>query len=689
MLREAERTDVAEGGARPASGRRPALTSWLVLAGLVALSTGLRSWAALRVPSPWFTPDEQTYGELGKSLYRDGNLQILGSPTAFYSLLYPALVGLPLSLGDLELGYTLLKLLQALVMSLAAVPVYLWGRSLMAPRWALVAAALSLAVPGLAFSGFIMTEVAFYPAVCLTAWAMARALERPTVLSQALVLVAIVAATATRLQAIVLAPVLVLAIALKVAFDRTWLGGVRRYAVALGGTAALGLLGAGLRVAQGGSGNGILGAYRTTGEVSYDLGEAVRFTLYHAADLLFMTALFPVLAVAVLAVPAFAGGERSQAGQAYLAVAIALCAGFVVEVGLFTSRLLGRLAERNLLALAPILFLGFALWLDRGAPRPRIATAAAAVASLGLLAYLPWSAFVTAAAEPDAFTIIPLYRLRVRYPDLDIRFFALFAAVDLIVLFALLPRRYLLALPIVAALLLGTASVSASRTVAEQASLFRLNMVGQDRRWVDRKARGPVAFLYAGELSWSGGAPVWVTLFWNRRIRYVYDLFGASAFGPLPQQPITLAGDGRLLLGDGREVRAPYVVGYIDFTFAGSYIAGSSNGFRLWQAAQPVRATTRLRGIAPSGDIAPSAKLTVYGCSGGVLHLGLDAPTDRTVDLWRNGKAFRTLELKGGQPWSGDVPAFPPSLLGDRPCTFEVFADEGVHASRFEFAPTG
>src|SRR2546430_13472755 len=35
-----------------------------------------------------------------------------------------------LSLGDLDAGYTVLKAVQALVMSLAAVPVYLWGRSL-------------------------------------------------------------------------------------------------------------------------------------------------------------------------------------------------------------------------------------------------------------------------------------------------------------------------------------------------------------------------------------------------------------------------------------------------------------------------------------------------------------------------------------------------------------------------------
>ena len=31
-----------------------------------------------------------------------------------------------------------------------------------------------LRLPGLAYSGFVMTEVAFYPALCLAAWAQPR-----------------------------------------------------------------------------------------------------------------------------------------------------------------------------------------------------------------------------------------------------------------------------------------------------------------------------------------------------------------------------------------------------------------------------------------------------------------------------------------------------------------------------------
>ena len=46
-------------------------------------------------------------------------------------------------------------------MSATAVVVYFWGRRPLGASWALVAAALSVAVPGLAYSGLVMTEALF------------------------------------------------------------------------------------------------------------------------------------------------------------------------------------------------------------------------------------------------------------------------------------------------------------------------------------------------------------------------------------------------------------------------------------------------------------------------------------------------------------------------------------------------
>ena len=79
--------------------RRPAWP-WIVLGVLVAVSAFARWLGARGVPSPWFTPDEQTYGLIGEGLWRHGSYEILGHKPQFLSLVYPALVGAPLSLHD-------------------------------------------------------------------------------------------------------------------------------------------------------------------------------------------------------------------------------------------------------------------------------------------------------------------------------------------------------------------------------------------------------------------------------------------------------------------------------------------------------------------------------------------------------------------------------------------------------------
>ena len=555
---------------------------WIALAALVALSTLIRWLGARQVPSPWYTPDEQTYALLGRSLWTTGHLDILGHPAPFYTFVYAALVGGPLSLSDTTSGYALLKIVQAAVMSLAAVPVYLWGRSLMRPGWALVGAGLTLTLPALAFTGFVMTEVVFYPVLALAAWAMANALARPSRASQLLALGGIVLAVATRLQAIVLAPALVLAVALFLLFGRD-LRALRRYALLLGGLVVLVAVWV---VAQSGS---PLGAYAVTGRVSYSVTDAARFAVYHAVDLVLLTAVIPVAAAALVLVPTLLGREQDVAVRAYGAVTIAVCAGIVAQVGLFASRLLGRLAERNLIGLAPLLFLGFALWLDRGCPRPRVATALVVTGCLALLLALPIGRFATEAAEPDAYSMIPLYQLHVHRPGDNLRLAVLVGAAGLLALLVLWPRDARWLLPLAVAALLAAASVSATSVVADQARLYRLSMVGTERTWVDDSVREPVAYLYAGEAAWSGGAPPWVNVFWNHRINRVLNLGGTFIAGPLPREDVRQGADGTLLDGTGAPVRARYVVAASDRPVVGTQVAASSAGLLLWRTDGFVR----------------------------------------------------------------------------------------------------
>ena len=83
------------------------------------------------------------------------------------------------------------------------------------------------------------------------------------------------------------------------------------------------------------------------------------------------------------------GETRSEAERAFLAVTAASIPWIVVEVAVFASRFSLRVEERYMFFLAPLLFLAFALWLDRGVPRPPVLAAAAAAIPVALLFTLP------------------------------------------------------------------------------------------------------------------------------------------------------------------------------------------------------------------------------------------------------------------------------------------------------------
>src|SRR5581483_5097003 len=574
--------------------RIAALPDWALIAMLVLVSAALRFWAATGVPTPWITPDEETYALLGRSLYSSGSFEILGQKTHFYSLISPGLAGLPLRLHDLGAGYTLLKGIQALVMSLAAVPVYAWARLLAsraaAPRaWpALGAAALTLAIPGLAYSGLVMTEVAFYPLAALAAWGMARVLARPTLANQALAVAASVLAAATRLQAVVLVAVFVTAVVLVAVFERRPRV-VLRYWPALVGFAVASAGWAAWRLSSNEPASGVLGAYRAAGEVSYGFSDAVLYTRWHLADLVLFTGVVPVCAALVLLVEAFLGRERNAEVRAYLAVAAALCAGFVVEVAIFASRHVGHLAERDLLALAPVCFVGLAVWLERGAPRPLVATIGSAALALVLVLSLPLGKLVTLAAIPDSFTIIPLYRLRVHWPGVDVQLLVDLLAALAVLAFAVVPRRFRLALPLVLIVAFAGISVSASRVVAAQATLSGKPVATDSNRWIDAAGGGPVTYLYSDDGPF---VSVWQSLFWNRSVDRVYSLLEARVTGLTDVQAPSVGPepDGRLVLSDGSPARAGYVVASSALGFFGSQVAYRfAPSLVLWKVEQPLR----------------------------------------------------------------------------------------------------
>ncbi|MDX6513156.1 MAG: hypothetical protein QOE36_2660 [Gaiellaceae bacterium] len=655
---------------------------WAVLTVLVAASTGLRAWGGQLVQAPWYTPDELIYGDLGRSLWTTGKLAVLGATSPFYSLVYPAFAGLPLSVFDLQLGYDVLKGLQAFVMSLTAVLVYLWGRGLMRPGWALAAAALTLAVPGLAFSGFMMTEVVFYPVLTLAAWAAARALADPTPRRQALLLGAVLLAALTRLQALVLVPAFVLALGLDLAMGRRGWRAARPFVPGLAGL--LGALGIWV-VVQLARGGHPLGAYAVVGQKGFSVGDGAAFVAYHGADLLWMLGVIPVLAVTVLVWQALARGEADPRVRAYLAVAASFSLALVVEVGLFASRYVGRLAERDLIGLSPLLLLGFGLWLDRAAPRPRRALAFAGLGALALFLALPLGRFVVEAAIPDAYTTAPFYRLHLGHPGIDVSLLVVGGAAVAVLLFAVVPRRFVLVLPAVVFAYLAVMSVSVSRAVALQAESFWPQMVGSDLPWVDRHVDGPVGVVYVDDPLWNR---VWFNQFWNERIRRVYDLGAPRVLGPMPQTPLEVAADGRVRIPGGAPDE-PYALTPSSVYLAGTIVAEEPlPGLVLWRPELPWRMTARLYSIAPTGQIGGGAVIDLYDCAEGTLHVFAVAPGRRSVSANWNGRTVATLSLRAGEE-KEFVEQAPPASGSPEICRFSLHVPGGIQLKGFRYDVAG
>ena len=199
--------------------RNPARTAALALVGLLLASIGVRIWLSSKIATPWILIDEYVYSEMAKSFATSGHFFVRDAPSGINNVVYPALISPAWLAHPMGTTYALAKVINVVVMTATAIPLYLWARKLVAPVFALVAVALTLLMPAFIYTGMLMTENAFLPAFVLATFAIALMLERPSLLRQLAAFGAILLAVAIRYQGLVLLAVLPVAILLKVLFE--------------------------------------------------------------------------------------------------------------------------------------------------------------------------------------------------------------------------------------------------------------------------------------------------------------------------------------------------------------------------------------------------------------------------------------------------------------------------------------
>jgi len=534
-----------------------------LLGATVVLAAALHAVLALRIQSPWIVPDELIYSELAKSLGEGGLPAIRDEASFAYGIGYSALIAPAwLMFDDIETAYGVAKVINALVMSLAALPAYYLARRFVDDRSALVVSALTVAVPSLVYAGTLLTEVALYPACLLVLLAIVAALERPAVVTQVGALGAIALASAIK----VLAAVLLIAYVASIVLYH-WLdtregsglrGRLRSYSptwLALAGAVAAAAL---LAVASGRTPGDALGAYAVVlGNI--DVLAVPWLALLHVAELDLYIAVIPFIATVIVV---FRGlrSDASQRERLFLALLVPACAALVLAVAAYAStpfpgggaypENVARLHERSTFLLAPLFFIGLMLALTGPAmPRRRLVITATVAAALP--GVIPLERF-SENANFQALALVPWI------PSQD----ALVWPLGCIVMTGTLATLYvarghlgLVVIPVAGVFLLTT--LTAQVAMEWSGNWTKERAWGSSASWIDDAAEGETVSVLWAE---TGGGRfvdsaarhrvVWLGELFNRSVGPVFELGTPMPYG-LPSTRVRL-NDGRVVLEDGR-----------------------------------------------------------------------------------------------------------------------------------------
>jgi hypothetical protein len=596
---------------------------WAWLAGLVLASFAVRAWLARDMLGAFIMVDELIYSELARSLAESGELRVRDTPSPGYGIVYPALISPAYAAFDsLPDAYAAVKTLNALVMSLAAIPAYFLARRIVGPWLSLLAAVLAVSLPSLVYTGTVMTENAFYPVFLAVALVFVLALERPTTARQVLLLVGIGIAFATRAQAIALVPAALTAPLLLALFRRESLRvAVSRFRVLYALVLAGGVVVLVSQLARGRSPSDLFGAYSVVGESDYEPLEVLRFLLYHAAELDLYLGIVPVAATIVLAARA---RSLDAPLQALLAVALSATLWLLLVVSAFASVFAQRIQERNLFVVAPLFLVLLLAWVDRGASRPRIVTLAAAAVAAAFVLAIPFERFIETSALSDTLMLLPWWNVQDRVTLEWVAELALLLAAALAAAFVLVPRRYALVLPLVVLAYYAAVfhPIWAGKHGIKQASAGAVfqGIRGVSRDWVDEAlpedARAAVL--------WTGRADRFTVNqneFFNRSVGDVYYTRQPTPGGVGETEVRIDPEDGVVRLPGGRALEAEYLLADGSVTPEGEVVARDDLlGTTLWRIGGEVVSTTTIAGLYPNDTWSgPDATWTRRRCRGGEL----------------------------------------------------------------------
>ena len=491
----------------------------LALGALVAANIVVRTWAAWQHSVPNYFPDEYIYSSISRSLAAGHLPAVRGHFAAFPALLQPLATAPAWWFGSLETGYRITQAIDVVAMSTAALATWWLARIVGVSRGlAFTAAALSIAVPDMFYSGWILSEPFSYPLFVAALAAGTLALARPTRRHEALFVAFAVLAVFARLQLVVMIPAYLAAALL--------LRRLRMQKLALAGLVAVGAL----------VGAAVLGFYHkaSVGMLSpAELGRNL-FVLAFAAGWIIVPAALIGLADCWLR-------PRGPAERAFGVLALTAGAGVIAEATLYGDRTLVH--ERYDFYVLPLLFVGFALHAARGWPRPRV-HAVLALAMIALASTVTLAGWLFS----HSLFLVALRRFEktTHSAGTGSLYVALIAGALSLVSIGLAWRRQTAAVAALAFAFLIAASCFVLTFDRSNSQETRSVTLPNGPDWI----AGPATVV----LDFTNRSNVIQQLFWNRGAKQLALLPGADAPDQFPEAQTRIASDGRLAGLAGRVV---------------------------------------------------------------------------------------------------------------------------------------
>ncbi len=614
----------------------------------MAVSSAIRIANAFAHATPRYFPDEYIYAGLARSIAH-GRLEIRGAPAHFPALLEPLLAAPLWLFGDVETAYRLTQGLNAVAMSLAAVPVYLLARRLdLTPSQRLGCAALTLALPAFVFSSYITADAIGFSLALGSIYAGTVALERATRRSQTVFLFAVGATVFTRVQYVVIPGAFAVA-ALVMSRGRPY-AAMRRYPV-VGAAFALGVA---ALLAAGPSRT--LGYYHTVLEFNVAPGTVGRWI---ATD-----AMMIGYAVGVVVVPAALLGlwfalsrPTTSVERAFAALGGTFIVLLLIEAGVYAASGTARFQERYLEAAMPLIPLFFCLGMRRiSTSTQRRAVAVLSVGFVLLSVRIPLSGYASGDGKQDSPFLQAVFQIE-QYAGTGNASLLVAAVAALLALgsiaAALRPRHGVLVGLAVAVLAVGGTAAAAVSYDVERARQARATFLPPDARWVDHAAVGDVAALVT---PYSLRATISEQLFWNQRVTRLLQMSGADQVDAFGATPTTVGRDGALL-ADGRPFTGSLLVEeYADSAeLTGATLVTRTQNTSLWRPTGTPRLVSLTTGRYFDGWFGQSAQVSVWPRPDGprvgtlCLHFSLPGTTTATLELTAPDTR-RSVRVEGGAP---------------------------------------